>query len=255
MGINDIGDIDSDEGGSEWWTEQQSEAWKAKAGRSLAGIQRTKKDEKKAQRDNDYLHLCLREIITSRQYDILIPYIFPLFDAWVPSHIIIGAFSLIHQHASDIIRDHYISTWNDILLASEKILSDTEGHTTSVQDTKMSSPLHVYSHRSFVLGAFSSPVEFDDETIDPAIRKRINEWVEDIFTVVSHDPSVVMTQRFMDILRGKENKGIIHLLSGILIFFLLRVNVHISPERATVYTEFILKEVEKKVKSLQIKSL
>ncbi len=255
MGLNDIGAIDSDEGGSEWWLEQQSEAWKAKAGRSLAGIQRTKKDEQKAQRDNDYLHLCLREIITSREYDILIPYIFPLFDAWVPSHIIIGAFSLIHQHASDIIRDHYISTGNQILLTSEKISSGDQNIHPNIRDKKISNPAPLYWRRSFTFRAFSSPVEFDDETIDPAIRKRINEWVEDIFTVVSHDPSVIMTQRCIDILQRKENQNIIQLLSHIFIFFLLKINVHISLDRATVYTEFILKEVEKKLKSLKLESI
>jgi len=50
----------------------------------------------------------LREIITSRKYDAIIPHIFPLFDSGTPSHIVIGAFSLVHQKASDIIRDHYM---------------------------------------------------------------------------------------------------------------------------------------------------
>lgn len=70
-----------------------------------------------------------------------------------------------------------------------------------------------YLHRTFALKAFSTPVEFDDETIDPVIRKRINEWVEDIFTVVSYDPSVVMTERFVSILTGKEKRDVIKLLS------------------------------------------
>ena len=70
-----------------------------------------------------------------------------------------------------------------------------------------------YSHRTFILPAFSTPVEFDDETIDPAIRKRINEWIEDIFTIVSFDPSVVMTDRFLHVLNGKEKKDVVNLLS------------------------------------------
>lgn len=98
-------------------------------------------------------------------------------------------------------------------------------------------------------------MEFDDETIDPAIRKRINEWVEDIFTVVSFDPSVVMTERFLHILGSKEKNDVVKLLGGVLIFFLLRVNVHISGDKASLYTEFILKEVEKKLKELRLEAI
>lgn len=247
-GLDGLDNLDGDEGGAEGGTEQQSEAAKEKAAKAIAWIQRTRKDEKKAQRDDDYLHLCLREIISSEKYDILIPYIFPLFDEGVPSHIIIGAFSLVHQHASDIIRDHYIGNTNNGLLNPQ-----SEQNTTDI--TLVSAQPQKYSHRTFILPAFSAPVEFDDETIDPAIRKRINEWIEDIFTIVSFDPSVVMTDRFLHVLTGKEKKDVVRLLSGVLIFFLLRVNVHISAEKASLYTEFILKEVEKKLKELKLERI
>ncbi|MFA6090232.1 MAG: hypothetical protein WC774_00455 [Candidatus Gracilibacteria bacterium] len=250
MGLDGLDNLDGDEGGAEGGSEQQSEAAKEKAAKSIAGIQRTRKDEKKAQRDDDYLHLCLREIISSEKYDILIPYIFPLFDDGVPSHIIIGAFSLVHQHASDIIRDNYIGNMNNGLINPQS----GESKKTDITLESSSHP-QKYSHRTFILPAFSAPVEFDDETIDPAIRKRINEWIEDIFTIVSFDPSVVMTERFLHVLTGKEKKDVVKLLSGILIFFLLRVNVHISAEKASLYTEFILKEVEKKLKELKLEKI
>ncbi|MDD5377070.1 MAG: hypothetical protein PHH16_03050 [Candidatus Gracilibacteria bacterium] len=237
MGLDGLDNLEGDEGGSEGGAEQQSEASKAKAAKSLAGIKRTQKDEGKAKRDNDYLHECLREIIVSEKYDVLIPYIFPLFEAGIPSHIIIGAFSLVHQRASDIIRDHYISDTNSLALTNP-----------SSSDKK-------YPHRTFAVTPFASPVEFDDQTIDPAIRKRINEWVEDIFTVVSFDPSVIMTERFLYILGSKEKNDVVKLLSGVLIFFLLRVNVHISGDKASLYTEFILKEVEKKLKELKLEGI
>ena len=240
MWLDDLSSLDGNEGQAEGGAEQQSEKAKEKAAKSIAWIQKTRKDEKKAQRDNDYLHLCLREIITAEKYDVLIPYIFPLFDAGVPSHIIIGAFSLVHQNASNIIRDHYISDANNSLLVQ-------------VPSTEKSSKKS--SHRELVFTPFMSPIEFDDQTLDPAIRKRINEWVEDIFTVVSFDPSVIMTERFLWILGGKEKKDVIKLLSGVFIFFLLRLNINISGEKASVYTEFILKEVEKKLKTLKLESI
>lgn len=245
MWLDGLDNLEGNEGGSEWWTEQQSEASKSKAAKSLAGIQKTQKDEKKAQRDNDYLHLCLREIIASQKYDTIIPYIFPLFDVGIPSHIIIGSFSLIDQKSSNIIRDHYVSEMNRSYL--DEAIMQNSTHSSNIQG--------IYAHRAFNLDPFESPIEFDDQTVDTSIRKRINEWVEDIFTVVSHDPSTVMTERFLHILAGKEKKDVIELLWATLIFFLLRVNVHISLEKASIYSDFILKEVAKKLKKLQLESI
>lgn len=225
MWLDNVDNLEGEEGTSEIGVEQQSEASKAKASKSLAWIQKTRKDEKKAQRDNDYLHICLRDIIASRRYDAIIPHIFPLFDAGVPSHIIIGGFSLIYKPASDIIRDHYI-------------IGGVNG-----------------AHREFQFPVYETPVEFDDETIEPPIRKRINEWIEDIFAIIGHDPSTVMTERFLRILGWKEKKDLTKLLAEILMFFLISLNIHIAKDKASLYTEFILKEVEKKLKDLELEKI
>ncbi len=64
MGLDGMDSLDDSDGWVEWWQEQVSEKAKEKASKSIAWIQKTRKDEQKAQRDNDYLHICLREIIT-----------------------------------------------------------------------------------------------------------------------------------------------------------------------------------------------
>jgi hypothetical protein len=110
-------------------------------------------------------------------------------------------------------------------------------------------------HREFNMRAYDAPIVFDDETIEPAIRKRINEWIEDIFTIISHDPSVIMTERFISVLDKKEQKDISKLLSEILIFFLSSINIHISHEKSSSYTQFILKEVGKQVKALKLEGI
>lgn len=130
---------------------------------------------------------------------------------------------MIHGSASDIIRDHY----------------------TNGPETK---------HREFRFAPFAEPVEFNEETIDPSIRKRVNEWIEDIFAIISHDPSTIMTERFLEILTNKSNKHLVALLAEILIFFLSSVNMRISPEKAALYTDFILGEVEKKTKNLKLET-
>lgn len=107
----------------------------------------------------------------------------------------------------------------------------------------------------FSFSPYSTLVEFNDETIDPAIRKRVNEWIEDIFSVISYDPSFVMTERFLSILSGKTKKDVIKLLTEIFVFFLRSLNMDISETKASLYTGFILKEVEKKVKELRLETI
>lgn len=141
-------------GGAESGAEQQSEKAREKAAKSIAGIKRTQKDEQKAKRDNDFLYECLRDIIGSKQYDTLIPHIFPLFEDGVPSNLIIGAFSLVYKPASDIIRKHYTKTPKNI------------------------------QYIDFVYPPLENPLEFDENDIDPIIRVRINAWIEDIFSVI-----------------------------------------------------------------------
>lgn len=111
------------------------------------------------------------------------------------------------------------------------------------------------NYRNLYFSAYSTPVEFDDETLEPLVRRRINEWIEDIFTIISHDPSVIMTARFLEILSSKEKKHLTKLLAEILIFFLASLNIHINEVRASLYTEFILKEVEKRIKTLNLEKI
>jgi len=64
-----------------------------------------------------------------------------------------------------------------------------------------------------------------------------------------------MTERFLHILGSKGKKDLTKLLAEILIFFLLSLNIRISREKASLYTEFILKEVEKKLKGLKLEGI
>lgn len=61
-----------------------------------------------------------------------------------------------------------------------------------------------------------------------------------------------MTERFLSLLAGKTKKDITRLLTEIFVFFLVSLHMHISEAKASLYTDFILKEVEKKVKGLKL---
>ncbi|MDP2103751.1 MAG: hypothetical protein Q8K26_02420 [Candidatus Gracilibacteria bacterium] len=222
MGLDGLDTLEGDEGGSEGGAEQQSEKQREKAAKALSGIKRTQKDEQKAKRDNDFLYECLRKIISSKRYDALIPLIFPLFSAEIPSNFIIGVFSLVYKGASDIIRKNYTR-----------------------------SPKNV-QYIDFVYTPLMTPLEFDENTLDPIIRGRINAWVEDIFAAIGYDPSVILTEKFLRIASTKAKKDIIHFMSGTLVFFLESIHINISEEKAHLYAEFILGEVRKNLEGLKL---
>lgn len=223
MWLDDLGSFEGNENDSEWGVEQQSEKQREKTSKAIMGIKKTQKDEWRAKRDNDFLYECLRKIISSKQYDELIPHIFPLFSAEIPSNFIIGVFSLVYKPASDIIRTHYIAQ------SKEPQCID------------------------FIYTPYTTPQNFDENSIDPTIRNRINAWVEDIFTAIGYNPSVILTKKFLEIiLVNKIKKNIIHFMAHTFIFFLETLHITISEEKAHLYSEFILSEVKKKLNGLKL---
>lgn len=222
MWLDGLDTLEGDEGSAEWGAEQQSEKQREKAAKAIAGIKRTQKDEGKARRDDDFLYECLRKIISSKRYDELIPHIFPLFSAEIPSNFIIGAFSLVYKPASDIIRKNYTRSPKDV------------------------------QYIDFVYTPSMTPIEFDENSLDPTIRTRINAWVEDIFAVIGYDPSVILTEKFLHIASTKARKDVVHFMSAVLIFFLGSIHINISEEKSRLYAEFILGEVRKNLEWLKL---
>lgn len=101
----------------------------------------------------------------------------------------------------------------------------------------------------------SGPSDFNEETLDPRIRTRINEWIEDIFAVVSHDPSTIMTERSLRLLGGKAKKNVVAFVSEILVFFFRSLNIHITSEKASLYADFIIGEVKKKLGAIKLETI
>lgn len=155
------------------------------------------------------------KILRDKNYDALLPQIINLIHEGVPSNFLIGILSLVYPKASDIIRENYSKTKKELI--------------------------------SFEYTPSFEAVNFDENNLDPVIRKRINEWIDDIFSVISFDPSIILSRKFSLMLSSPLNKDITASIAEILIFFLSSLRISISSQKALLYSEFILGEVRKKI--------
>jgi len=251
MWLDSIEDLDIWE--SSWEKAQESASEKkekaAKSAKAIAWIQKTRKDEKKAQKDNNFLYQIIIDIIQNPKYDAIIPFVSELLKHWIPSNIIIWGISLVYNEAAYIIRNNYLQ-WNTSLVFDKK----------SAQEFKV---IINYNKTKDV-------IEFRDDNLHEAIKWRINEWIEDIINVISFDPSNIVTAKFLQLVNNKPNEDeevieynknkesinkktlIINYLASILTFFLLSLNIVISKDKALLYADFILWEVVKKMKEIKL---
>lgn len=230
-------DIDT----SEWWWEKSQETAKEaqekkeKATKAMAWIKKTRKDEKKAHKDNDFLFQIVFDIIQNKSYDVILPFIAGLLKANIPSNLIIWGISLIYSEAVYIIRTNY-KEWNNSLIIDKKKASEYQ-ITINYKLTE-------------------SVIEFNDSNLDEAIKWRINEWIWDIISIISFDPSSIITNKFLSQVHNSENRDIvINYLASVLTFFLFDLNIVISKDKAFQYSEFILSEIIKKLKSLKLEEI
>jgi hypothetical protein len=85
------------------------------------------------------------------------------------------------------------------------------------------------------------------------IKNRINAWIEDIVDIVSIEYSSVLTQRLIE--KMKNNEYTLIFTSKVFIFFLKQVNISVTDKKAFNISEFILNEVEKSLKKLEIEEI
>jgi hypothetical protein len=229
--------IDSGEPGWEKSQETAKEAQekKEKSSKAIAWIQRTRKDEKKAQKDNDILFEIIVDIIRNKDYDVILPFVIDLIRIWIPSNLILWVISLIFDEATYIIRNNYFA-WNHSI----------------VIDTKKSKEFRL----SLNYTKTDEVIEFDDNNINETIKNRINEWIEDIINVISYDPSSIITNKFFILMSEWDNrKMVINYITWVITFFLFKLNISIEKWKAFRYSEYILDEVVRKLKSLNLEQI
>ena len=205
-----------------WWnatekTKEVSEVFKEAVKKATARTQRVQKDEKKAKKSDFLLANFLVQIIVNKKYDILLRDLLAVRDLWYPPHFLLGILSLISIEVSHAIRD--------------------------------------ISHKKYIQFDFfeAQTTEFDDNHLNNAIKKRINEWVEDIIDIVSLEYSSVLTQRLKEIIGNDEY--IIVFTAKVFTFFLQECNITINPNKAKNIADFILQEVQKSLSRLILEEI
>ena len=215
-------DIDS----SEWWSPsaEVAEAMKESLKKASAAgkkaqkkIQKTQKDEKKAKKHDFQLAGFLIKILINKTYDPLLPDIFSATHAGCPSNIILWVLSLVHLDLSDAIRD---------ISGKEHISFDYVN---------------------------PEPREFDDNNIRPPVRARINHWVEDMVDMSCLEYSSITLEHFIHSDDGENH--IQGLIEQVFTFFLANLQISIQEEKCENISAFILSEVMKEIKKVDIEKI
>ena len=211
MSIEELGWLESAEGPKQ--SSEISEKYKESAKKASAGIKRTQKDEKKAKKYDFMLAKFLVELILKNKYDILLEKLFPALDAWFGTNFLLGVLSLVYIPISNEIRN---ASWSP-----------------SVQF-------------EFVIP--ENRQEFHPDNIPEPVRARINDWIEDLHTVIQLEASSIITERSLRLII--YDTKIREFIKTTLMFFFSELNYAISDSTAQNYTDFILKELEKTHKDI-----
>lgn len=193
-----------------------SEKFKEAAKKARAWLKKVQKDEAKAKKFDMILAEFLVLFIRDKKYDELLDSLFKSLDLWVSSKFVVSILSLIYLPISDKIRE---------ITGKEKL------------------NFFYYSEEN---------LDFDDASIDPILRDRINYWIEDIVSIMSFEPSWIVDKRTMSLMKSDE---IIHFTQKVFSFFFKEINMKITYSKSSSYAEFILWEVHKVLSKIEIEEI
>ena len=209
MGVNSLSaDIDwQDEAWISMWnvSEQISEVYKEEVRKWTAQTKKTRKDEKKAKKQDMLLAKFLVKILIDKRYDSLFPDLFKSFDSWVPSNLILWILSLV-----------YIDISNELRISVDKKLINFNYHSEET-------------------------ISFSWNNLPQVVRDRINNWVEDILLVITLNPSKVYTNRVIATIKNSPELKIF--TTNVFKYFLSEINIYMSDKVLLDYSSFILKKV------------
>ena len=209
MGLNNFSaDIDwQDEAWISMWnvSEQISEVYKEEVKKWAAQAKKTRKDEKKAKKQDMLLAKFLVKILIDKRYDSLFPDLFKSFDSWVPSNLILWILSLV-----------YIEISNELRISVDKKLINFNYHSEET-------------------------ISFSWNNLPQVVRDRINNWVEDILLVITLNPSKVYTNRI--ITNIKDSPELRVFTTNVFKYFLSEINIYMSDKVLLDYSDFILNKV------------
>lgn len=195
-----------------------SERLKEAIKRWAAGVKRTKKDEKKAKRNDILLAGFLVKIIIDKKYDSLLDSLFWCLNIWFWSNILLWILSLNHEEISEKIRTY---SWKEYTIFNFK---------------------------------YENAVTFNDASVNDKVKQRINSWVEDISDIISIDYSHIQIWELKHQLIS-QNVKITDFTKKVLIFFLSDINITIWESQAEWIAEFVISEIQGNLKKLPLEEI
>lgn len=207
---------------------EKAEKASEQAKKATKKLMQMRGDQRKAQKNDDVLFRILKEFIGESRYEVLLDPVIGVLSINTPSHFIIGIISLVYPPAEVYILESERSPQGDI-------------------------PRSAFERNPY---SNTIPSEFNDSTLDPAIRKRIMDWIDDMAFLVTHNPSLILTRALLRLLaRSSERRVVEDCLREVFLFFLRDVSLTLSAEDANSYAQFIVARIEKKADTLLQKHL
>jgi len=216
MSLEEFSPSESPEAGAN--AAEISEKLKDAIKRGTAGIKRTQKDEKKAKKYDMLLAGFLVKIIIDKKYDWILESLFSSLDKGFSSNLVLWILSLSYEEISEKIRS------------------------SSGKD---------YAPYTF---KYSENTEFNDSTLDPQVKQRINFWVEDISDIITLEYSNIQIQELQKNFILNKNI-IISFTAKVFQLFLQSSNITATPVQLASISEFILWEIESEIKKLEIEEI
>ncbi len=193
-----------------------SEKFKEAAKKARAWIKRVQKDEAKAKKFDLILVEFLVIFIRDKKYDEILESLFKVLDSGISSRFIVAILSLIYLPISDKIRE---ITWKEKL----KFFFHSE----------------IYK-------------DFDDSDIDPILRDRINNWIEDVVSIMNFDPSWIVDKRTLELIK---NQDVSKFTAKVFSFFFKEINMSITLSKSNSYSDFILSEIQKVLSKIEMEEV
>lgn len=187
---------------------EQSEQQREDAATALAGIQRTQKDEKKAQQYDVWLSELIKKLLQSSVYDHVITQLVPLLNARCPSHLLLGYLLPLSDEYMQIVRAHLGLTQVEI------------PHAPHAEQRQ----------------AYSEPLA-------PDIARHLNIWMETLKGCIIIDPSQAMTQKINEMMNEIHEEGLIKLSAHVIAHFLYDRGIDIAPGDAARVARGITKKM------------
>jgi hypothetical protein len=192
---------------------EKSEKQKESYSKALAGIARSRKDEKKSQFQDELLAKIIAIVIQDGDSDEIISLLENLSMKHFPSFIISWIVSLASPAAIHCILEHYRLV-NGFPVLKPRLI----------------------------------PIQFNQEMITQEEKMYINSWVELMFTLIKTNPSAVTLKKLYLLLDDNE-KILVQSLSTSFTIFLSKLSI-LESKDIPIYSQFIISQLRKSLSTI-----